>query len=321
MNPSFLVVDKPPGPTSHDVVAIVRAVTGVKKVGHTGTLDPFASGVLPLALSHATKAIRFLDEKLKIYDATIAMGAATSTGDPEGEVVREAPLPDWSRVDSVLAEFVGPQMQTPPAYSAVKVKGRPLYKYAREGKEVEVKARPIEIFSLKELDRGEDWLRVEIQCSRGSYARVLADDIAKALGSAGHLSGLRRLRSGPFGLENSLSLSELAQLVAGTDDWEAAFRRQGDDRLPWVPRDTVCAAVAARSLPPFHVLEHLPRVAVDAATAGRMAQGGEPPPPPAGLAEGAAYLVSQGSDALVIAAREKGRGKGLVRLMKAPNNR
>ena len=172
MKPGFLVMDKPPGWTSHDVVAIVRAVTGVKKVGHTGTLDPFASGVLPLALGKATRAIRFLDEQLKVYDATIQLGASTTTGDPEGEVLTEAPLPDFSNLDEVIESFIGPSMQTPPAYSAVKVKGKALYKYAREGKVVEAKARPIEIYGLTVLDRTEDTLRIEIRCSRGSYARV-----------------------------------------------------------------------------------------------------------------------------------------------------
>ena len=137
---AFLVMDKEPGMTSHDVVAIVRAVTGIKTGGHTGTLDPFATGVLPLALGPATRFIQYLDESLKVYDATIRLGSATPTGDPEGEVVREGGAPDWGRVEKVLQGVVGVRMQTPPAYSAVKVDGKPLYRYARAG--IEKKAKP-----------------------------------------------------------------------------------------------------------------------------------------------------------------------------------
>ncbi|MEE2750000.1 MAG: tRNA pseudouridine(55) synthase TruB [Myxococcota bacterium] len=321
MRPGFLVMDKPPGWTSHDVVAVVRAVTGVKKVGHTGTLDPFASGVLPLALGKATRAIRFLDEKLKVYDATISLGSSTTTGDPEGEVLREAPLPSFENLDEVIASFVGPRMQTPPAYSAVKVKGKPLYKYAREGKTVEAKARPIEIFGLEVLERQADSLRIDIRCSRGSYARVLADEIAEALGSAGHLSALRRLQSGPFEIQHCLSMSELADIVAGTEDWDAAFRRRGEDRMPWKPRDEVRARLEERLRSPFEVLSHLPSVKVPQAGVEAIRSQGMVPPPPSGLEAGGAYTAHDGARVLVVATSENGKGKAVIRFVGGPNPR
>ena len=165
---AFLIVDKPPGVTSHDVVAVVRAVTGLKKVGHTGTLDPFATGVLPLALGGATRLIQYLDEDRKIYDAVIQLGTATDTGDPTGSVIAEAPVPalNRARVLEVLDGFRGQRMQTPPRYSAVKVAGRPLYDYARKGVDVEVKARPIRIDAMELLSLGENTLRVAIQIGR-----------------------------------------------------------------------------------------------------------------------------------------------------------
>ncbi|MCB9759188.1 MAG: tRNA pseudouridine(55) synthase TruB [Alphaproteobacteria bacterium] len=301
MSAAFLVIDKPPGVTSHDIVAAVRAVTGIKKVGHTGTLDPFATGVLPLALDRATRLIRFLDESLKVYDATIKLGESTSTGDPEGEVTRTAPVPDLSDVDAVLASFVGPRMQTPPAYSAVKVDGRPLYKYARAGETREVPARPIEIFDMKRLGATQDTLRVEIHCTRGTYARVLADEIAEALDSAGHLSALRRLRSGPFTLEGALTLPELARMVADTDDWQRAFFFKGPraERLPWKPRAQVLAALQPYLTPVSQALGHLPRAALRPGQRHRFLSGGTPPPPPAGGIHGP-WLVVDGDEILAL---------------------
>ena len=306
MKPAFLVIDKPLGLTSHDVVAIVRAVTGIKKVGHTGTLDPLATGVLPLALGGGTRFIQFLDEQLKIYDATIQLGARTSTGDREGEVIAEAPVPSaevLDGIDEVLAGFIGARQQVPPAYSAVKVDGKPLYKYAREGKAVTAKARTITVHKLTVAERGEDWLRVIMECSRGTYARVLAEEIGQALGSEGHLSALRRLRSGPFTLENSLDLGELAQIVTGTDDWGTAFRRPapGEERVKWRPRGDVHAGIQPRCTSLLNAMSHLPRVNVDAEVRRRVLSGARPPPPPRGLTAGGRYVVAEGEDLLAIA--------------------
>lgn len=268
----FLVVDKPPGLTSHDVVAVVRAVTGLKKVGHTGTLDPFATGVLPVALGGATRLIQFLDEREKLYDATIELGRATDTGDPTGTTIAEADVPALTpaQIDRVLATFVGPRMQTPPRYSAVKVKGRPLYAYARKGAEVQVEARPIEIFGLTRVAEGLGWLRVTLRCSRGTYARVLAEELGVALGSVGHLAALRRLGSGGFGLDRAVTFAQLAEAVAGDPDWGRVLRpSRGDERVPWRKREDVYASLAPWITPPAEALRHLPRLELSVADARR----------------------------------------------------
>jgi tRNA pseudouridine55 synthase len=281
----FLVVDKPEGITSHDVVGMVRAVTGVKKVGHTGTLDPFATGVLPLALGTATRLIQYLDEDVKVYEGVVQLGAATDTGDPTGQVVAEAPVPpiDSAALEGVLAGFLGKRMQVPPAYSAVKVAGRPLYAYARQGVEVEAQARPIRIDALDLLDRGEDWLFVRLQCGRGTYARVIAEEIGVALGTVAHLRSLRRTRSGPFLDAGALRLDELAELVAGRPAWQPVLRpRRGEERVPWRDRDSVRAGIAPRLVAPTVALAHLHQVEVPPAHRSALVDSGRttgaPPP-------------------------------------------
>lgn len=309
--PAFLVIDKPPGITSHDVVAVLRAVTGTPKVGHTGTLDPFATGVLPLAMGRSTRFIRFLDERLKVYDATVALGKSTTTGDPEGEVLREGPPADLERLDAVLAGFVGPRMQTPPAYSAVKVQGKPLYKYARQGEAVEVAARPIEIFSMIERSRSADEVRVEIHCTRGTYARVLADELAVELGTAGHLSALRRLRSGPFTLEGAITMEQLSELVAGDPDWQRVLRSRlpREERVPWNPRGEVVDALRARAVTLEDALAHLPAIQIHDAVRARILAGGKPPGPPEGLAPEAPWALWQGEELVAVAAPAGGSVK------------
>ncbi len=319
MIPAFLVVDKPRGLTSHDVVAMVRAVTGIKKVGHTGTLDPLASGVLPLALGGATRFIQFLDEQLKVYDATVQLGARTSTGDREGEVVERRPVPPLEGLEATLEGFVGERMQVPPAYSAVKVGGKPLYKYAREGRAVAVAARPITIYGMELIEAGEDWLRVLIRCSRGTYARVLAEEIGEALGSAGHLSALRRRRSGPFTLERALGMPELGQIAAGTEDWERALRRPapGQERVKWRRREEVHAGLAPKLITLSEALAHLPAAELRPAERRRVLSGGRPPAPPPGLTPGGRYRVLCAGELLAVA--EAGPGGG--RLLRAIRGR
>lgn len=307
MKPCFLVIDKPAGITSHDVVAAVRAVLGIKKCGHTGTLDPFATGVLPLALEGATRLIQFVDEALKVYDATISLGAATDTGDPTGTVIREAPLPTATaeEVDAVLRTFIGPRMQTPPAYSAVKHEGKPLYAYARKGVEVTVPARPITIHNVERISYDGKTLRVLISCSRGTYARVLADEIATALGSAGHLSALQRPRSGPFRIEDALSFDKLAAIAAPDSGkpWDEVLISRGkrEERVAWHPRDEVRAAIAPYLRRPIDVLSHLPLVDLRPADADRIRRGGNVPVPPPGMPFGGKYLVVQGDEVLAVA--------------------
>ncbi len=283
----FLVVDKPPGVTSHDIVAVVRAVTGLQKVGHTGTLDPFATGVLPLALGSATRLIQYLDEREKVYDATIRLGALTDTGDPTGQVVQEAPVPTLTRarVLEVLATFKGPRMQVPPRYSAVKVNGRALYDYARKGEVVEVQARPIEIFGIDLLEVGDVTLRVRIRCSRGTYARVIAEEVGEALGTVAHLDALRRDASGSFTLEQAISMARIADIVAGDPAWDRVLKpsRDGAARTPWRPRAEVLAGISAWVLPSREALRHLPAVTLTPLDARKLQQTGAVPPLPGGL--------------------------------------
>ena len=322
MRPSFLVVDKPAGITSHDVVAAVRAVTGVKKVGHTGTLDPFATGVLPLALGGATRLIQFLDESIKVYDATIRFGAGTDTGDPSGEVVREAPLPeaDLEEVQEVLEGFLGGREQTPPAYSAVKKGGKPLYWYARRGEKVEVPSRPITIHELEVRSYDRETLRVVITCSRGTYARVLADEIASALGSAGHLEELARTRSGPFYLEDAIDLPSLAALATAEAGrtWQEVLLARGrkEDRVAWRPRGEVREAVAPWLRRPLDALSHLPLADVRSSDARRVASGAPPPPAPPGCEYGDRYLVVSG-DQLIAVAERSPQGPKTLRVLDA----
>ena len=314
--PCFLVVDKPPGLTSHDVVAIVRAVTGIKKVGHTGTLDPLASGVLPLALGGATRFIQYLDEGLKVYDATVQLGARTTTGDREGEVLQEAPIPALDGLPEVLASFLGERMQVPPAYSAVKVKGKPLYKYARAGTEVKAAARPVTIYGLDELERGDSWFRTKLSCSRGTYARVLAEELGHALGSEGHLAGLRRLQSGPFLIEHAIDLPTLAQLVADTPEWERAFRRpkDGEERLPWRPRGEVFDALKPYAWPLEKALGHLPVTTLAGEVAAEVKAGRLQPPGPSELPVGQRFVVMAGEAFLGVAERDAEGAKVLRRM-------
>lgn len=315
----FLIMDKPVGITSHDVVAAVRAVTGVKKVGHTGTLDPFATGVLPLALGRCTRLIQYLDESIKVYVATIRLGSATDTGDPTGEVVREAALPeaDEEGVREVLAGFLGDQDQTPPAYSAVKVKGKPLYHYARKGESVEVKSRRIRIHELELLSYDREVLKIRITCSRGTYARVLADDIAVALGSAGHLEALSRSRSGPFFLDDALPMDALGAMVSAEADktWNEVLMSRGrGDRVAWRPRAEVEADLRPYVLPALRCLSHLPLADVDATGARRVRNGGPLPVAPAGVGAGARFAVVTGDD-LVAIAEATGRGGKALRIL------
>ena len=204
------LVDKPRESTSFSVVRDIRRLLGVKKVGHAGTLDPFATGLLIICAGRpATKLIdRFMGGK-KVYRALLQLGQETDTLDPEGEVVRTAPVPVLSREELrvCLAGFIGKQQQVPPKYSAAKHKGKPLYHYARKGIEVIKEPKEIEIFSLdfNDYNPGTHRLEIEVTCSRGTYIRVLAADMGEKLGCCAHLVELRRLSSGRFSVADSLS--------------------------------------------------------------------------------------------------------------------
>jgi tRNA pseudouridine55 synthase len=209
----FVVVDKPAGITSHDVVSLVRRIIGTRKVGHTGTLDPFATGVLPVAVNDGTKAIPFLNEGIKCYEAVMQLGVATDTLDMTGAVIRTA---DWlavtqEKVEAVLKQFIGHLSQIPPMYSAIKQDGQPLYKLARQGQVVERTAREIDIHSLELLSFALPFVNFRVVCSRGTYVRTLADDMGELLGCGGALKELRRIASGPFDISASVSLEKLEE--------------------------------------------------------------------------------------------------------------
>jgi tRNA pseudouridine55 synthase len=202
-----LLLDKPAGYSSTQALARAKRFLGAAKAGHTGTLDPFATGLLPLVFGEATKFSRFLIDARKSYDAVLALGLETSSGDPEGEVTarREAAVSP-ERVDEVLASFVGPQRQTPPMHSALHVNGRRLYEYARAGEEVERTPRAIEIESLRRLSLDGAELAIAVACSKGTYIRALAMDIGRALGCGASLTALRRTSVGPFRIEDAIAL-------------------------------------------------------------------------------------------------------------------
>ncbi|MBU4277139.1 MAG: tRNA pseudouridine(55) synthase TruB [Proteobacteria bacterium] len=209
-----LVVDKPAGPTSHDVVERLRRRFRPAKLGHTGTLDPFATGVLVLAFNRATRMSNMLGSGNKIYAGTVSLGTATDTGDPTGEVIETAPVPQISpeQAQAALAALEGERQQAPPAYSAAKHQGKPLYAYARQGVAVEKPARAINVGQTKLVAVESGEIAFELTCSKGTYVRSLAEDLARELGTVGHLKQLRRLASAPFSLGEALELDEALDL-------------------------------------------------------------------------------------------------------------
>ena len=215
----ILIVDKPMDWTSFDVVAKLRGVLGTRKLGHSGTLDPMATGVLPVFCGGASKAVDLQLNHDKTYRATLRLGARTDTGDSTGTVLETAPVTAGEKeLLAVLPQFIGPQMQVPPMYSAVKINGQPLYKLAREGVTVERKARPIEIYGIEYGGSpAENEYVLTVRCSKGTYIRVLAEDIGTALGVPATLAALRRTRAGAFKIEECHTLPEiLAAAEAGT---------------------------------------------------------------------------------------------------------
>ena len=210
-----LVVDKPAGWTSFDVLAKLRGVLHTRKLGHSGTLDPMATGVLPVFVGPARKAVDLQTDHNKEYEAVIRLGVRTDTGDVTGTVVETAPVTAGeAELRAVLPRFVGPQMQLPPMYSAVKVGGVPLYKAARQGKEVARAPRPVVIHELEYLGRcGENEYRLRIFCGKGTYVRVLLEEIGAALGTVATMAELRRTRAGAYTLADSHTLDAI--LAAG----------------------------------------------------------------------------------------------------------
>jgi tRNA pseudouridine55 synthase len=283
----LLLIDKPAGITSFGVVRRVKKALQVKKVGHLGTLDPFATGLLPLALGEATKLTQFLLDESKTYLATLKLGVETDTQDLTGKITAESDyLPAAEEVLSAAGSFVGEIDQVPPMYSAVHYQGERLYKLARRGEAVEAAPRKVMIHRLAIKDVALPRVTLEVECSKGTYVRTLAHDLGRALGCGAHLISLTRLAVGPFRLEEALALDEIEK-TAGP---ELVQRRL-------IP--------LARCLPGFKA------VRVDELQARRLAQGQTLPWPEPDPLEGEKVRVVA-EDALVAVATVRGQGGGQV---------
>ena len=208
----IILIDKPKEYTSHDIVAVIKKISK-EKVGHTGTLDPNATGVLPLLIGKATGISKYLINHDKTYIATLRLGIKTDTADSEGNVVEEKEVPQLSEevIVKVLNSMIGKQSQVPPMYSAIKVNGKKLYEYARQGKKVEVKGRDIEIYNMKLLDLNLDEEEVvfEISCSKGTYIRTVCENVAEKLNTVGYMKELRRVKVGEFEIQDSINIEDI----------------------------------------------------------------------------------------------------------------
>jgi len=253
----FLVVDKPGGLTSHDVVDAARRALGTRRVGHLGTLDPLATGVLPLAVRDATKLVPYVASDPKVYVGQVELGVATDTFDAEGAVVsrHEGPLPSEEQVRAALGGFLGEILQVPPMYSSVKHGGEPLHRIARRGGHVEREPRKVRIHGIEVRGYRPPLVDVEVVCAGGTYVRSIAEDLGRELGCGAHLANLRRTRSGPFLAAQAVTLGALE---------EAAARGEADTLL----------------LSPVAVLG-FPEVSLTPAQVKRVSHGGDIPSPPA----------------------------------------
>lgn len=297
----FIIIDKPAGVTSHDVVSAVRRITGVKKAGHTGTLDPFATGVLPVALGEGTKAIQFLDEARKEYRAVMKLGETTDTQDLTGAVTARS---DWrgvtpGAIEKVVARYSGRISQLPPMFSALKHNGVPLYRLARRGAEISREPREIEIYSLVIDCFDLPDVAFTVVCSRGTYVRTLAHDMGAELGCGAHLVRLRRTMSGPFDLAKAVSLDRLAALAGAG---EAA--------------DLVIS--------PYDALDHLPDLQVNDSGRMKLCHGVVPDSgeftrlPAAPFCQGIYLRISQGKRLLAVAEMAAGNEQS-IRLVRVFN--
>lgn len=233
----ILLLDKPAGVSSNGALQTAKRLYDARKAGHTGSLDPLASGLLPLCFGSATKVSAFLLNQDKRYRVDIKLGVVTATGDAEGEILREKPVPplDANLLEDVLSRFRGEILQTPPMYSALKHKGQRLYDLARQGVEVERKARPVTIYALELLAIESELLRLDVHCSKGTYVRTLAEDIGAALGCGAHVAALRRTTVGGYAVEQAKTFDELQAmsdeerlacllpLDSGLQSWPAVF--------------------------------------------------------------------------------------------------
>jgi tRNA pseudouridine55 synthase len=241
-----LLLDKPVGLSSNDALQKARRLLDAEKAGHTGTLDPLASGLLPLCFGAATKFSQASLDADKRYLATLGLGRTTTTGDLEGVTALERPVQlDRAEIDAALARFTGPIDQRPPMHSALKHEGRALYEYAREGREIERQARRVIVHSIELLSWAGPTLALDVRCSKGTYIRTLAEDLGEALGCGAHLAALRRTASGPLSIDDAITLDALAELSPG--DREARLKAPDALLAEW-PEWRLSAAEAARFL-------------------------------------------------------------------------
>lgn len=283
----FLCVDKPPGYTSHDIVSLFRVLTGIKRIGHTGTLDPFATGVLVLAFNDATKLIGHIPTYPKRYQCVLKLGTRTETADCTGDVVETLPVPDdYSRqIMDVLPTFTGVITQTPPIYSAIKVNGKRLYEYARQGLDVEIPSREITVHELQlvacvegvQVHEQIGEVGLDVLCAKGTYVRTLGCDIAEAIGTVGHLSVLRRLQSDGVDISQAITLKELATLVTEEpiedEDWRLALSKEGRSLFTRRSRPEVLKALRPYHLTVETVFDGMQNVEANDAESLRLAQG------------------------------------------------
>lgn len=209
----IVIINKEKEYTSHDVVAKVKKILNEKKVGHTGTLDPNATGVLPILLGKGTKLSKYLINHNKIYEATLKLGEKTDTADIEGKITEEKDVKkenlSQENVTKVLKEFIGKSKQVPPMYSAIKVNGKKLYEYARKGQTIEIKPREIEIYGIELLNINNNEISFKVHCSKGIYIRTLCENIAEKLETVGYMKELKRIEVGEFNIKNAITLKEL----------------------------------------------------------------------------------------------------------------
>lgn len=255
----WVVLDKPLGMTSTHAVAVIKRLFNARKAGHAGTLDPLASGILPIALGEATKTVPYVMDGRKAYTFTITWGEETSTDDTEGHVVaRSDARPSREAVEALLPRFTGELMQVPPRFSAIKIDGERAYDLAREGEVVELEARPVLIESLTLVEHTAQSSTLEALCGKGTYVRAIARDLGRVLGCLGHVSTLRRTRVGPFRLDRTISLEALEEM---------SHKPEGE---PLVTDDPL---VTHALLPVATALDDIPALAVSRADAVRLARG------------------------------------------------
>lgn len=223
-----LIINKPKGYTSHDIVNIVKKELNTPKVGHAGTLDPNATGVLAILIGNATKISKYLIEHDKIYIAELQLGEKSSTGDLEGEIVEKKEIPklDIEEINNVLKSFLGKQQQIPPIYSAIKINGKKAYEYARKGNKLKIEPREIEIMNISLIKFQNNVITFKVKCSKGTYIRVLCEDIAEKLGTVGLMKNLCRIRVNDFDLENSYTLDDVKNKNIQVINIEEIFKQQ-----------------------------------------------------------------------------------------------